>query len=160
MKILQSKITQTQTEFSINFGGKLSEFHPVFPSSSAPPLVRHIFSLPSCPTTIITLEPWALNAEFQHLILRFNKISLPFITLFIPVKWGESRPKDRVTSWITLISKKPMEQFNVVRLLTSATSVKWVCDTKRSPKSKQFRARVYCLFQFEMCVVSAFGHYA
>ncbi len=31
MKILQNQITGTQTSFSTNFGGKLSEFHPVFP---------------------------------------------------------------------------------------------------------------------------------
>jgi len=28
---------------------------------------------PNCTTTIISLEPCALNAELQHLILRFNK---------------------------------------------------------------------------------------
>jgi hypothetical protein len=31
---------------------------------------------PTCTTSIITLEPCALNAEFQHCIPRFNKISL------------------------------------------------------------------------------------
>ncbi len=31
---------------------------------------------PTCTTTIITLKPCALNAEFQRFILRFNKISL------------------------------------------------------------------------------------
>jgi hypothetical protein len=73
MKILQGEITETQTSFSTNFGDKL------------------------------TLEPCALNAEFQHLILRFNKISF---TLRIPLKegiGGESRPKDRVTLQITVM---------------------------------------------------------
>jgi hypothetical protein len=31
---------------------------------------------PTCITIIISLGPCALNAEFQHFILRFNKISL------------------------------------------------------------------------------------
>jgi hypothetical protein len=45
-------------------------------------VLLHIFSLllPK-PTTIITLEPCALNAEFQHFILRFNK---NILTLQIP----------------------------------------------------------------------------
>jgi hypothetical protein len=30
---------------------------------------------PTCITTIITLEPCALNAGFHHFILRFNKFS-------------------------------------------------------------------------------------
>jgi len=36
----------------------------------------NIFTAPTCTTTIVTLKPRALNAEFQHFILRFNKISL------------------------------------------------------------------------------------
>ncbi len=42
---------------------KPSEFHPVFPFSWAPPLLLHIiFIAPNCRTTIISLEPCALNA--------------------------------------------------------------------------------------------------
>jgi hypothetical protein len=44
-EILQNEITGTQTSFSTNIGGKLSEFHPLFPFSQAPPLLLHIFSL-------------------------------------------------------------------------------------------------------------------
>jgi hypothetical protein len=36
----------------------------------------YIFTAPTCTTTIITLEPCVLNAEFHHFIPRFNKISL------------------------------------------------------------------------------------
>jgi hypothetical protein len=36
----------------------------------------YIFTAPTCTATIILLEPCALNVEFQHFILRFNKISL------------------------------------------------------------------------------------
>jgi hypothetical protein len=43
---------------------------------SASTAATYIFTAPSCTTTIITLEPCALNAEFQHFIPRFNKISL------------------------------------------------------------------------------------
>jgi hypothetical protein len=37
------------------------------------------------PLVIIILQPCALNGEFQHLILRFNK---NFLTLQIPLKEG------------------------------------------------------------------------
>jgi hypothetical protein len=87
---LQSKITGTQTSFSINFGGKLS-FVLSFLVSWAPPLLLHyihfciyiyIFASPTFTTTIISLEHCALNAEFQHFILRFNKMWLLLIS------WG------------------------------------------------------------------------
>jgi len=42
--------------------------------SSASVAATYIFAAPTtCTTTIITLETCALNAEFQHFILRFNK---------------------------------------------------------------------------------------
>ncbi len=36
----------------------------------------NIFTAPNCTTTIISLELCTLNAEFQHFILRLNKMSL------------------------------------------------------------------------------------
>jgi hypothetical protein len=36
----------------------------------------YIFTAPNCTTIIINLGPCVLNAEFQHFILKFNKISL------------------------------------------------------------------------------------
>jgi hypothetical protein len=39
-------------------------------------VATYIFTGPLCTTTIITLKPCALNVEFHHFILRFNKISL------------------------------------------------------------------------------------
>jgi hypothetical protein len=75
MKILQNEITGTQTSFSTNFGGKLSfilcficfeRLHCI--------AVTYIFTAPT--TAIIILELCASNIEFQHFILRFNKISL------------------------------------------------------------------------------------
>jgi hypothetical protein len=54
----------------------------VFPFSWAPPLLLllHIFSLLlTCTTTIISLEPRALNAEFQHFILSCSISSWDFI---------------------------------------------------------------------------------
>jgi hypothetical protein len=56
----------------------------------------YIFTDPNCTTTIVSLEPCALNAEYQHFILRFIKMSF---TLWIPLKEGkagEKMPKDRV----------------------------------------------------------------
>ncbi len=40
---------------------------------SASTAATYIFTAPTCTTTIITLEPCALNAKFQHFILRFIK---------------------------------------------------------------------------------------
>jgi hypothetical protein len=41
-------------------------FHPVFPFFlSASIAATYIFTAPNCTTTIITLEPCALNAEYQ-----------------------------------------------------------------------------------------------
>jgi hypothetical protein len=65
MKILQSEITGTQTKISTNFGGKLSFILSLLSPSAIPLLLllQQIFSmLPNCTTTIISLEPCALNA--------------------------------------------------------------------------------------------------
>jgi hypothetical protein len=40
--------------------------------------VTYIFSAPTCTTTIIILEPCALNAEFEHFIPRL--IKFPYFT--------------------------------------------------------------------------------
>jgi hypothetical protein len=45
---------------------------------SASTAATYIFIAPACTTALITLEPCALNAEFRHFVLRFNKISLLF----------------------------------------------------------------------------------
>jgi hypothetical protein len=59
-----------KTKKTINFCGKLS-FNVSF--------LAYIFTTPTYTTTIITFEPYALIVEFQHLIVRFNKISLFYI---------------------------------------------------------------------------------
>jgi len=51
-------------------------FDHLFPYSWAPPLLLHIFSLLLPVQLLNYLKPGALNAEFQHFIPRFNKISL------------------------------------------------------------------------------------
>jgi hypothetical protein len=43
---------------------------------SASAATTEIFTAPKCTTTIISFEPCALNAEFQHFILRFIKMSI------------------------------------------------------------------------------------
>ncbi len=92
MKFYENEITtgtQTLTSFSINFGAKLSEFHPFLPSfllsASSTAAATYIFTAPTtCTITIITLEPCALNAKFQHFIMRFSKKF--FTLLWIPLK--------------------------------------------------------------------------
>jgi hypothetical protein len=68
---LGMKINGTQTSFRTNIGGKLKFILSFFFLSAT-----YISTTPKSRTTIITLEPCALNAEFQHFILRLNKISL------------------------------------------------------------------------------------
>jgi hypothetical protein len=73
MKTLWSKITGTKTSFFANFGDKLSFIHSfLFPERLH---CCYIYAS-TCTTTMITLEPCALDAEFQQFILRFNKFSL------------------------------------------------------------------------------------
>jgi hypothetical protein len=59
--------------FFTNFGGKLS-FIPSFLSAFTPTI--YTFTAHTCTTIIVTLEPCALNVEFEDFIERFNKISL------------------------------------------------------------------------------------
>ncbi len=61
-EILQNKITGTQISFSNNFGDELS-FIPASFFTSASAASTYIFTAPTC-TTIISLKPRALNAEF------------------------------------------------------------------------------------------------
>jgi hypothetical protein len=42
----------------------------------ASPAATYVFTDRTCTPVIITLEPYAWNAEFQHFILKFNQISL------------------------------------------------------------------------------------
>jgi len=60
----------------------------------------YIFTAPICTTTIISLEPCALNAEYQHFILRFVKMSLLCGYHLKEGIMGERRPKDRVKRWL------------------------------------------------------------
>jgi hypothetical protein len=77
MKILQNEITKTQSNFSTKIGGKLSFMLSfLFPERLHSTVGTYVFTVPTCTTTIITLEPCALNAEFQYFILRFDKICL------------------------------------------------------------------------------------
>jgi hypothetical protein len=93
MKLKKPSILVVKLSFILSF---------LFPEL-LPPLLLNIFSLllsPNCRT--ISVEPCALNAEFQHFILRFNK---NVFTLQIPLKEGigsERRPKDRVKTGLLL----------------------------------------------------------
>jgi hypothetical protein len=91
------KINGTQASFPTNIDGKL-RFILSFFFLSASTVATYISTTPKSRTTIITLEPCALNAEFQHFILRLNKISL-LCKYHLPLKEGvegERKSKDRV----------------------------------------------------------------
>jgi hypothetical protein len=57
---------------------------------------------PTCKATIISLETFALNADFQHFIPTSNKFHYVMDTPERRV-WGERRRKDRVTLPIILV---------------------------------------------------------
>jgi hypothetical protein len=80
MKILQNEITRTQTSFSTNFGGKLRVSSPLSFFVIASTGARYIFTDPPVYnySTIITLEPCTLNAEFQHFISYWDLIKFPY----------------------------------------------------------------------------------
>jgi hypothetical protein len=65
MRIIQSKITGTQTSFSVNFRGKLS-FILSFVFCRASTAATYIFTAPTCTITIITLEPCALKCWVSY----------------------------------------------------------------------------------------------
>jgi len=101
-EILQNEITGTQTWFSTNFGGKLSFIPPfLFPEHLLHCCFIY-FHFSTCTSTITTLEPCALNAEFQHFILRFNKISLLCDTAEGGV--GGARKDDFTNNFIVILS--------------------------------------------------------
>jgi hypothetical protein len=63
-EILPNEITGTQTSFSTNFGGKLIFIPSLsFFLSASTTASTYVFAAPTCTTTIITLQPCALNAE-------------------------------------------------------------------------------------------------
>ncbi len=79
------RLTQTymhganHQRFTINFlwqQYKLSSLLTLSFFLSVSTAVTYIFTAPTCTTMIVTLEPCALNDEFQRLILKFNEISL------------------------------------------------------------------------------------
>ncbi len=57
---------------------------------------------PTCKATIISLEPCALNADFQRFIPESNKFPY-FMDTPEGRVWGERRPKERVTLQIILV---------------------------------------------------------
>jgi hypothetical protein len=57
---------------------------------------------PTCKATIISLEPFALNGDYQHFIPTSNKFHYFMDTPERRI-WGERRRKDRVTLQIILI---------------------------------------------------------
>jgi hypothetical protein len=73
----------------------VSSYLSFFLSDSTAP--TYIFIAPTCATTRITLEPCVWNAEFQHFILRFIKVSLLCGDTTERGIMGEREGKDRVT---------------------------------------------------------------
>jgi hypothetical protein len=85
---------------TMNFGGKLSFIVSFLFHERLHCCYIHFTAL-NCATTIIGLEPCALNAEYQHFIRRFIKMSFYFADT--TERGGERRPKDRVKTRVTLL---------------------------------------------------------
>jgi hypothetical protein len=67
-----------ETQKTVNFGGKLS-FILSFLFLNTSIVATYIFISLTCTTTIIILEPCALNVEFQHFIQSYNISYCDFI---------------------------------------------------------------------------------
>ncbi len=63
---------------------------------SASTAATYIFTALTCTISIISLEPCALNGEFQHFILRSSQMSSLCRLSLKQGIGGERRPKDRV----------------------------------------------------------------
>ncbi len=87
-----------------SFWGELSFILSFLFFFSASTVTANIFTAPACKATIISLEPYALNADFQHFIPKFNKIFLLYGYPFERRSFGgERRPKDKVTLQIIFV---------------------------------------------------------
>jgi hypothetical protein len=75
---------------------------------SASTVAAYIFIAPTCKATIISLEPCALNADFQYFIPRFNKI---FLLYGYPWKkglgWKEAQRQGDFTSTFSIYTYTP-----------------------------------------------------
>jgi hypothetical protein len=68
MKVLQNEVTETQTKSffePILVVNRVSSCLSFFLLRASTTTATYIFTAPTCTTTIITLDPCALNAEFQ-----------------------------------------------------------------------------------------------
>ncbi len=128
MKILQNEILGTQTSFlTILVVYWVSSCLSFFMSASTP---STYLNAPTCTTTTISLKPYALNAEFQHFILRFNKISL-----LCKYHWRRDRgwkqaqmeAEDRVSLWLTQISTSNLAEVRTLLVSTKSMLQGWKC---------------------------------
>jgi len=109
---------------------------PVFPFSLPPPLLLllHIFSLflLLVKTTIITLEPCALNANFQHFIPRFF-LFLNFYNYFMDTPerrvwgWKEAQRQDDFTNNFSIYSFTLPKTFTKGRVSVFDKYLHWPC---------------------------------
>jgi hypothetical protein len=94
---------------------------------------------PTCKATIISLEPFALNGDFQHVIPTSNKFHYFMDTPERRV-WGERRPKHRVTLQIILV-------FTLTHLKTVTRGCVSICDKYLHWPRVSVRKNIYTLQQ-------------
>jgi hypothetical protein len=129
-----------------------TEFHPVFPLFfSASIVAAYIFTAPTCKATIISVEHCALNADFQHFIPRFNKISLIY---GYPWKKGlgrkEAERQDDFTNNFNIYTYAYMPQ----NIYIESCKCIWQIFTSALCNSKKI---IYTLQQ-DKCKCKIFGH--
>jgi len=110
MKIFQNKITGTQSSFFTNFSDKRS-FSLSYLFRERLHCCSIYFHCPSCTITIIRLEPCALNAQFQHFILRFDR---NFLTLWIPLKEGIGWRQGDILRITLICHEVPQERISLL----------------------------------------------
>ncbi len=109
----------------------------------------YIFTAPTCKDTIISFEPCALNADFQHSIPRFNKI---IILYGYPWKkglgWEEAQRHGDFTNNFSIYTYMPQNIF------MGPCKYTWQIFTLASCKCKIY---IYTL-QLGKCKCENFGH--
>ncbi len=103
-----------------------------FPFSWAPPFLLHVFSLLFIhTTTTITFEPCALNDEFQHFVLSFNKNFLKLTVEYNKIKYWEKNKTMTLLfntlNKVLIFYKKRFEMtnFNLVKTIEHVSNRVW-----------------------------------
>ncbi len=131
MRFKKIKNISIQGSGDLSFCDELS-FTLSFLFCSASTVAAYIFTALTCKATIVSLQPCALNADFQHFILRFNKISLLYGYLWKKGLgwWNESQRQDDFTNNFSIYT------YTLQNIYTRSCKCIWPIFTLASCKCK------------------------